>query len=752
MITPDSPVTTVLGDSKKRDKIVDNLHLATVGDLLRHFPRRYLETGKLTQLADLEVGQMLTVIGEITHSRLHTYSDRRTGQPAYRLETTLRTGGPSLKMTFFAKKKHTAEWQAGKLPEGSRGLFLGQAGNFNGQWQLTNPRMVLFGAAEGDDGDGSGGDIAAVEAIGKFYPIYPLTKGVESWDLQRALTFTRSVVDDLPELIPAPVRASYELVDVRRAYDQVHAPDDREQVHDAHRYFRFEEALVTQLVLSRRRRAVRALGAVARDGGDGALLAAFDARLPFTLTDGQRTIGEQLDADLAQPHPMNRLLQGEVGSGKTLVALRAMLRVVDSGGQAALLAPTEVLAQQHHRSITALLGDLAAGGMLGGAAEATAVELLTGSMTKTQRTAPMSRLASGEAGIVIGTHALLEDKVQFADLGLVVVDEQHRFGVEQRAALTDKAGTPPHVLVMTATPIPRTVAMTVFGDLETSTLAELPAGRAEIQTNVVNLLDHPGWFARVWERVREEVEKGHQAYVVCPRISGDQLEEGERDQPDLDEDGEPVVRDKSAVQPPLAAVEDVVVQLADGPLAGLRVQALHGKMTAEAKDATMRAFAAGEIDVLVATTVIEVGVDVHNATAMVLLDADRFGVSQLHQLRGRVGRGGLPGLCLLVSHAEIESPARERLDAVAGTTDGFELSRVDLEQRREGDVLGASQSGRRSALRNLKVLRDEQTIVEAREAAEGLLDADPDLVAAPLLADAVAELEASVQGDFIEKS
>jgi ATP-dependent DNA helicase RecG len=527
----------------------------------------------------------------------------------------------------------------------------------------------------------------------------------------------------------------------------IHSPDDWSQVERARRRYRFEEALVTQLVLVRRRRFVQALGTFARDGGDGALLAAFDARLPFELTEGQRRIGAEIEADLARPHPMNRLLQGEVGSGKTLVALRAMLRVVDSGGQAALLAPTEVLAQQHHRSISAMLGDLAAGGMLGGAAEATTVELLTGSMTKTQRTEPLLRLASGEAGVVIGTHALLEEHVQFADLGLVVVDEQHRFGVEQRAALTEKAlGSPPHVLVMTATPIPRTVAMTVFGDLEVSTLTELPAGRAPIQTTVVNLVDHPGWVDRVWQRVREEVAKGHQAYVVCPRISGDD--------PDVDELGtlyeeEGTLRDR----PPMAAVEEVVPELTTHQLAGLRVAALHGRMTPDDKDRTMRAFAAGEIDVLVSTTVIEVGVDVANATAMVILDADRFGISQLHQLRGRVGRGGHPGLCLLVSHAgPLLDKARERLDALGRTTDGFELSRVDLEQRREGDVLGRSQSGFRSTLQNLRVLRDEDTIVAARAAAESLLDAEPDLSPHPLLRDAVVAMEESAEGEFIEKS
>ncbi|WP_244932233.1 ATP-dependent DNA helicase RecG [Nocardioides sp. W7] len=745
MIALDSPIATVFGaETKRRDLVIKGLHLETVGDLLRHFPRRYVKTGELTQVDDLEVGQVLTVVGQIVKSDINTYRDRRTGQTAYRLDAVLSTDGPSLRMSFFAKNKGTAGWHAKRLPVGRRGIFVGQVGSFQGNWQLTNPQLTLFGVDEDGTEDETEIDIPAL------FPVYPLTKGVESWDLQRAITFARTVIDDVPDLLPLEVRERYELIEARTALNWVHAPDDYGQVGAAQRRYRFEEALVTQVVLGRRRRALRAQGAQARTGGGG-LLAAFDERLPFELTAGQRVVGAEIEADLAQAHPMNRLLQGEVGSGKTLVALRAMLRVVDSGGQAALLAPTEVLAQQHHRSITAMLGDLASGGMLGGAAEATAVELLTGSMTKTQRTAPMSRLASGEAGIVIGTHALLEDKVQFADLGLVVVDEQHRFGVEQRAALTDKAGSPPHVLVMTATPIPRTVAMTVFGDLETSVLTELPAGRAPIQSNVVPLAEHPSWVNRVWERVREEVAKGHQAYVVCPRISGDEQEAGERDAQssdgDLDADG------KAKVVPgALAAVEEMASDLADGALQGLRIAVLHGRLAADVKDQTMRAFAAGEIDVLVSTTVIEVGVDVANATAMVLLDADRFGVSQLHQLRGRVGRGGLPGLCLLVSRADAGTPARERLDAVAATTDGFELSRVDLEQRREGDVLGASQSGFRSSLQSLRVLRDEKTILAAREAANALLDDDPDLAGAPLLAAEVARLEASARSEFLDKS
>ena len=750
MITLDSPLTAVVGDkATKRKRMAEGLGLHTVGDLLRHFPRRYVKAGELTQVQDLHVGEMLTVVGEIARSDLRQYRDRRTGRTAYRLETVLQTDGPQLRMTFFAKNGHTAQWQAGRLAVGRRGVFVGQVSTFRGEWQLTNPKMVLFGVANNEEGEDGG----VVDSFGELYPIYPQTKGVESWDIQRAVNFARSVIDTMPELIPDDVLDEHDLVDARTALDLIHAPDSFAQVEVARRRYRFEEALVTQVVLARRRAFLHTLGAQTRTGGGG-LLAAFDQRLPFDLTAGQREIGQVIEADLSQPHPMNRLLQGEVGSGKTVVALRAMLRVVDSGGQAALLAPTEVLAQQHYRSISAMLGDLASGGMLGGAAEGTTVALLTGSMGKPARAEAMSRMASGEAGIVVGTHALLEEKVMFADLGLVVVDEQHRFGVEQRAALTDKAGWPPHVLVMTATPIPRTVAMTVFGDLEVSTLSELPAGRAPIQTNVVPLGDHPGWIERVWQRVREEVEKGHQAYVVCARITGDELEEGDRDVIDMMEEefvDTPLARTASE-RPPLNSVTEAVARLRAGPLSGLRVEMLHGQLPPDEKDRVMRAFAAGEIDVLVSTTVIEVGVDVANATTMVLLDADRFGISQLHQMRGRVGRGGLPGLCLLVSYAEVGSPARERLDAIAATTDGFELSRLDLDQRREGDVLGSSQSGFRSSLTMLRVLRDEATIVAARQSAVGLLERDPDLRAAPELARAVAEMESSRQSDFMEKA
>jgi ATP-dependent DNA helicase RecG len=460
--------------------------------------------------------------------------------------------------------------------------------------------------------------------------------------------------------------------------------------------------------------------------------------MPFTLTAGQQEIGELLAAELAEPHPMHRLLQGEVGSGKTLIALRAMLAVVDAGGQAALLAPTEVLAQQHHRSIRDLLGPLAQAGELGGAEVATRVALLTGSQSAAARRTALAETASGEAGIVVGTHALLSEGVEFADLGLVVVDEQHRFGVEQRDALRAKGGSPPHVLVMTATPIPRTVAMTVYGDLEVSTLTELPKGRSPIKTALVPVAEKPQWLETAWARIREHVAEGRQAFVVCPRI-GDAASDEDTS---VDDEG----------RRPAVAVLDLHPMLVEGPLNGLRVEALHGRMHPDAKDDVMTRFASGDIDVLVATTVIEVGVDVPNATVMVVMDADRFGVSQLHQLRGRVGRGEDAALCLLVSESEVGTPARERLDAVVATTDGFELSRVDLEQRREGDVLGASQSGRRSSLRLLRLLRDEDVISEARKAALQLIAGDPGLSEHPALAQAVRDLVDEERADYLEKA
>jgi ATP-dependent DNA helicase RecG len=720
----DSPVSAVATSKTKNTmdaKALTNAGVATVGDLLGLFPRRYVRKGSLSELDELTEGDLLSLVGEVVSSSPFTYQDKRTRRTAYRLEVRVRAeGDQTLLLTYFDRLQKTATWRATKaMTRGRVGLFVGRLKWFRNEWQLTNPESRMYDVDE------------TTSTMPELIPIYPAVAGVDPWHLEAAIGLALEVVEDAPEVLPAAVREAEDLLPVLDALRWIHRPDSWAQKVAAEKRLKYDEAFVAQTVLARRRAAIERTVANPRPGAAGGILDRFDGRLPFELTAGQRTVGEEIAEELGHGHPMHRLLQGEVGSGKTVVALRAMLQVVDSGGQAALLAPTEVLAQQHHRSITAMLGDLAQGGFLGGDADGTQVALLTGSLSASARREALAVAAGGEAGIVVGTHALLEEKVQFADLGLVVVDEQHRFGVEQRAALGGKAGAPPHVLVMTATPIPRTVAMTVFGDLDTSTLSELPAGRGDVQTTVVPTAAQPGWLERAWQRVREEVAAGRQAYVVAARIDpGD----GEEDTP-------------------LHAVEELAPELAEGALAGLRVEMLHGRMTPEAKDRAMQAFAAGEVDVLVSTTVIEVGVDVPNATVMVILDADRFGVSQLHQLRGRIGRGGHAGLCLLVSNAEPRSSSMERLEAVASTRDGFELSRIDLEQRREGNVLGTQQSGGRGGgLKLLSVLRDEDVIERARASATEHLRGDPELAGSPDLARAVAALEDSDQAEYLELS
>jgi ATP-dependent DNA helicase RecG len=541
--------------------------------------------------------------------------------------------------------------------------------------------------------------------------------------------------------LPESIRERHSYPTLQQALVQLHQPADLDHAENARERLTFDEAFLLQALLVIRRNQLKKLNSTSRKRISGGLLDAFDKSLPFELTAGQNAVCKEIESDLAQPHPMHRLLQGEVGSGKTIVALRAMLAVVDSGGQAALLAPTEVLAAQHLRTIQKQLGTLAQGGMLGGSDAGTQVTLITGSQSAQARREALAMAADGTAGIVIGTHALLGQSVVFKDLGLIVVDEQHRFGVEQRDALKEKAVLPPHLLVMTATPIPRTVAMTVFGDLDVSTLRELPLGRQPITTHVVPVKEKPNYMERAWERIREEVTQGHQAYVVAPRISAD---------PDAgaDADLDFLFGEESDE---ISSVEELAPMLHAGPLQGLKIAILHGRLSADEKDSTMQAFSKGEIDVLVSTTVIEVGVDVPNATIMVIMDADRFGVSQLHQLRGRVGRGTSPGLCLLVSHCEELTPARERLNAVAATVDGFELSRIDLEQRREGDVLGASQSGTQSHLRLLRVLRDESLIELAREDADQLIATDNDLTNYPLLKKELAQLQRDQAVDYLDK-
>ncbi len=711
--------------------LTDALDLITVGDLLGHLPRRYSERGELTDLAGLTVGEEVTVQARVAKIEQRPM---RGGRRTF-LDVTVTDGRGTLSLTFFNQP-----WRKRQLTPGTTAYFAGKVEAFRTKRQLTNPEVLLLEAT----GEGTEEVLDAALFAGGFIPIYPATKKMPSWTIAKCIRLTLETVTAppgvVPDPLPAELRARHGLTDLLDAYWLVHRPTSRADIARARERLKWDEALVVQIALAQRRLAADALTTTPRPERADGLLAAFDASLPFVLTDGQRAVGATLATELARSHPMHRLLQGEVGSGKTIVALRAMLTAVDAGGQAVLLAPTEVLAAQHLRSLRALLGPLGRAGELGAADPATRITLVTGSLGARARREALASVADGSAGLVVGTHALLEESVVFADLALVVVDEQHRFGVEQRAALRSRSERPPHVLVMTATPIPRSVAMTVFGDLETSSLTELPAGRSPISSFVV-----PGgneaWVNRMWGRVRDEVAAGHQAFVVCPRIGGDAP----------GEDGPGAKPDPETGRRPGAAVVDVVALVAEGELAGLRVAALHGRLPADEKDAVMTTFAAGDLDVLVATTVVEVGVDVPNATVMVLLDADRFGVSQLHQLRGRVGRGQAGGWCLLHTEAPDGSPARERLAAVAATTDGAELARIDLEQRREGDVLGVAQSGGRRSLKLLELLRDLDVIQAARQEAIAIVTADPELAAHPVLAAALRATLDESSAEYLEK-
>ncbi|MDQ0958930.1 ATP-dependent DNA helicase RecG [Streptomyces sp. B4I13] len=1029
----EEPLTSVLGPATAK-VMAEHLGLHTVGDLLHHYPRRYEERGQLTHLADLPMDEHVTVVAQVADARLHSFASAKAPRgKGQRLEVTITDGSGRLQLVFFGSGVHKPHKE---LLPGTRAMFAGKVSVFNRRLQLAHPAYELLHADTEE----------SVETwAGALIPLYPATAKLESWKIGKAVQTVLPSAQEAVDPLPESLREGRGLVSLPEALLKIHRPHTKADIAEARDRLKWDEAFVLQVALARRRHADAQLPAVARRPAPDGLLTAFDDRLPFTLTEGQRKVSKEIFDDLATEHPMHRLLQGEVGSGKaqpldslvltpagfrrmgdmavgdevvvpngeiapvdgvfpqgerevwrlvlsdgarvecddehlwivgtaaawrrgqapgvmttrqirqdargadgapkwylpaatpvdlggdaalpldpylcgarlaegesphdpavpgspasgssslgspapgssspgagipaafkntsvknrvallqglldtngtvgadglsvtfrarsrpladdvswivrslggrarlspsgegvavslalpdahppfrlphkaarlqprpdddgdafrravhaveyvgrkpvqcisvahpshayvtdhftvthnTMVALRAMLAVVDAGGQAAMLAPTEVLAQQHHRSVVEMMGDLAEGGMLGGSEQATKVVLLTGSMGAAARRRALLDLVTGEAGIVIGTHALIEDKVQFHDLGLVVVDEQHRFGVEQRDALRGKGKQPPHLLVMTATPIPRTVAMTVFGDLETSVLDQLPAGRSPIASHVVPAADKPHFLARAWERVREEVAGGHQAYVVCPRI-GDEEDDPEK----AGKAKKKSAGDEAEKRPPLAVL-DVAEQLGRGPLQGLRIEVLYGRMPPDDKDAVMRRFAAGDVDVLVATTVIEVGVNVPNATAMVIMDADRFGVSQLHQLRGRVGRGSAPGLCLLVSEMPEASPARQRLNAVAATLDGFELSRIDLEQRREGDVLGQAQSGVRSSLRVLTVIEDEEVIAEARQEAVVVVEADPELTAYPGLRTALDALLDEEREQYLEK-
>ena len=693
MLLPTTALDRVLGD-KTAKSFAKNLGLFSVADLLQHYPRRYSNRGELTPIANLPIGESLSIVAEVVDAR-----ERRTkGRVSHILEVRITDGSGFLSLTFFNQA-----WRQKDLKPGVRGLFAGKIGEYQGKLQLAHPDYELF-PEEVSEFD-------AKAWADQPIPIYPASANVTTWMIQRALGIILDTLEPIPDEVSAELQKKHKLLSINDALEKIHRPTTKSEIASAKKTLVYREAFLLQANLIQRRLDNEQAPATARTSKSGGYLERFDSALPFTLTDGQIEVGSEITSDIAKTYPMNRLLQGEVGSGKTLVALRAMLAVADSDGQSALLAPTEVLASQHFRSIEKSLGEELS--------KEVGLTLLTGQLPTEARKKAMLQVVSGKARIVIGTHALFSEKVEFYDLGLVVIDEQHRFGVEQREKLRLKGKLSPHVLTMTATPIPRTLAVTVFGDMSVSSLTELPAGRKEIDSHVVRAGD-PALVSRVWSRVAEEIAKGHQAFVVCPKI------------------------DETEKELSGASVEKTVAQLRkNAALSGVRIQELHGRMDADQKSQIMQAFSAKEIDLLVSTTVIEVGVDVPNATTMVILDADNFGISQLHQLRGRVGRGSAKGLCLLLTAAEDDSIALQRIEAVAAESDGFKLSEIDLELRREGDVLGASQSGGRSSLRLLRVIQDSELIQKVRVELEELFEADPLLANHPTLRLAIDQANAA---------
>ena len=662
--------------------------------------------------------------------------------------------GSQMKLSFF-----NAWTAAREIREGETMMFSGRVGIYRGEYTLTNPHYALLSK------DASGADVT--DAATAPVPVYraPVKLPTDRISGYMAQLLEKVPLKELEDPVPYTIRRARKVPSLEWTYRALHTPDSEDTWRAAQAQMRYREAFVLQSALARLHSARAAHLTQPRPAVEGGLADQLLEVLPYELTEGQQKVGAEIAADLSSESPMNRLLQGDVGSGKTVVALRAMLQVADAGGQSAMLAPTEVLAEQHLRSVLDILGDMAAPEDSDDSADASAegtptgsgekprrvrVRLLTASMGTRAKRKVLQELADGTAQIVIGTHALLSDEVSFHDLGLVVVDEQHRFGVEQRDGLRGTDGALPHRLVMTATPIPRTVAMTVFGDLDVSVLDTLPAGRQKISTHVVPLAEKPAWASRLWRRAREEIDAGHQVYVVVPKIGedGDSLEEGAAFFGASSLNGAGTGAGNSAqgyfgqggnassdgkVQ--LTSVASMYSYLsAEDALVGVRIGTLHGRMDPAEKTAVMTAFERGEIDLLISTTVIEVGVNVPNATLMIIMDADRFGISGLHQLRGRVGRGGYAGTCLLVTRQEEGGVSRERLDAVASTTDGFELSRIDLAQRREGDILGAAQSGSKSTLRFLRALADADIIERAREDARSVVEKDPTLAKHPSLA------------------
>ncbi|QRV01565.1 ATP-dependent DNA helicase RecG [Arcanobacterium phocisimile] len=716
------PLERVLG--KRSANALAKLGLDTVEDLLNHIPFRIAQRGELLPLDQVAEGESVTVVANVVSSHMRPMNNRR----GFILNVTISDGEHDLDLTFFAKHQRPLAFHETKLSPGTMATFAGTISSYRGRLQLAHPEYEIMESLE---------DLDAAQIL-RPVPIYHSTAKVPSWHIHRAVATILDTLSpgDVPDPLPQDYRDEHQLISRYDALRAVHQPEDPEQWRAARTRFAHEEAFVLQAALAQRAAQVAQMSAPACPPRPDGITHAFDQRLPFILTESQLKVGEELRDTLSNSTPMRCLLQGDVGAGKTIVALRAMLQVVDAGHQAVLVAPTEVLAQQHYATMTKMLGELGMAGQLGANENATSVHLLTGSLTASQRRRTLAHLASGAPSITVGTHALFGDQIQLPSLGFVVVDEQHRFGVDQRDKLAHNA----HLLVMTATPIPRTIAMTVFGDLDVAVLDNRE--RSTISTNVVPAYNDR-WMARVWQRAREEVDGGGKVFVVCPRISPTEDDV----QADLVEQQIDLME-----RPQMSDVETLSHRLQQLPvLAGLGIGVLHGKMSSAEKTEAMAAFIAGQTQILVSTTVIEVGVDIPEATLMVIMDADRFGLSQLHQLRGRVGRGEKPGLCLAVTGAPDGTLAAERVAAFAATTDGFALAEADVALRSVGDVLGAQQSGTQSSLRFVSVVKDKIIIEHARQGARELIATDPDLTHHRALAIAIADINARNR-EYLEKS
>ena len=682
-----TPLNELIG-GKSATSLEKAFGITRAGELLNHYPRRYIDRGRLTTLRNVEVGVPVTIMATIQSVETRRMTQKR----GFILVVTVTDGIDTMELTFFNQK-----WREKDLQIGRSGLFAGTVSEYRGVRTLTHPKFALFT----DIGiDISQENDAITNFTGEIISVYPSTQDLASWQIQAAIDVVLASADDLIDPIPAELVTKHSFMTKVESLRAIHQPKDHDEILRATQRIKYEEAFI--LLAHMRQRKSQAKSAIAHSRGesDGLVLSEFDGSLPFELTRGQREVGEEISRDLAGSIPMTRLLQGDVGSGKTVVSIRAMLDVISSGGQVALLAPTEVLAFQHLESLQIFLE--------GVTSRKIRVDLLTGGMPVAKRRQVLLDVQSGDLDILIGTHALLEDNVQFFDLGLIVIDEQHRFGVEQRAVMLTKGKDEvrPHLLVMTATPIPRTVALTIFGDLDVSTLTESPSLRADVQTHLVSTSGMPRSVSRVWERMAEEVAAGNRVFVVCPSIS----------RAEVDPKKVKKSRDQTSQLEPLASVEETYESLSR-QFPEIAFEMLHGGMDSQSKREIMHRFGGSDeprIDVLISTTVIEVGVDIPEAPRMVVLNAERFGMSQLHQLRGRIGRGSLPGLCILVHGFSYSSASLDRLSAMRDSRDGFVLSQKDLEIRGEGDVLGQDQSGTLSSLRLLKIIDDLDFIETVR--------------------------------------